>query len=419
MKVTLEPLAVTDSRLAPIGSVASASVLPFLQSDFWSRFKEAFGWRGLAFRLSVSGLSASVPSSIELRVLLRSLAGPLCFAYLPGGPALDCPADSRSELLAALGSALRRHLPPLCLFIRFDPPWYETEEGPVGGGEEPQSPEQGRASGEASLPPSRPVFYPPLRKAESDVQPPDSVFLDLRREEEAILAGMKPKWRYNIRLAAKKGIHVVDEGRSGLPDFYRLYEETSRRDRIAIHPLAYYEKLFELAGADKPGEGGQASVDLRLWVARHDGEAVAAIVTLFMGDRATYLYGASSDSKRSLMPAYALQWAAIRAASQAGCSTYDFYGIPPTEDPGHPMAGLYRFKTGFGGSLVHYAGSWDLSLSPFLYAFWSLAESLRVFWFKKLKKRLGAWKTVLRKKPGAATGSEKSSLDASSRDRLA
>jgi len=216
------------------------------------------------------------------------------------------------------------------------------------------------------------------------VQPPDSTILDLDRSEEEILAGMKAKWRYNIRLAEKKGVIVSEEGRSGLDIFFGLYEETSRRDRIAIHPRAYYETLFEVAGDQAGGEGA----DLRLWVARFEGEALAAIITLFYNGSATYLYGASSDSRRSLMPAYALQWSAIRAARSAGCSSYDFYGIPPRDDPDHPMGGLYRFKTGFGGRLVHYPGSWDFAYRPFLYGFWALAEALRSFWFKVALKRI-------------------------------
>jgi lipid II:glycine glycyltransferase (peptidoglycan interpeptide bridge formation enzyme) len=82
-----------------------------------------------------------------------------------------------------------------------------------------------------------------------------------------------------------------------------------------------------------------------------------------------------------------LQWEAIKAAKTAGCRTYDFYGIPPVEDPDHPMAGLYRFKTGFGGQLRHYAGCWDIPFRPVLYRLYRLAERLRLLWHKKLKKQ--------------------------------
>jgi lipid II:glycine glycyltransferase (peptidoglycan interpeptide bridge formation enzyme) len=124
-------------------------------------------------------------------------------------------------------------------------------------------------------------------------------------------------------------------------------------------------------------------------VARHEGEALAAIITVHYGKEATYLYGASSDERRNLMPAYALQWAAIRAAREAGCSTYDFYGIPPVDDPGHAMSGLYRFKTGFGGEIRHYPGGWDHVLRPVVYEAFRVAERARLFWHKSVRKRLG------------------------------
>lgn len=364
MKVSLQPLSGRVTKEIP----------PFLQAEFWSNFKKGFGWTSLPFLLT-SSPDAPIPLTIELRVLVRALAGPFCFAYVPWGPAVGCPGAFRSELLTAIGRELRAHLPALCLFVRFDPPWYDEEE--------PATRDETLAETRSPRLIARPRFSLPLRKARSDVQPPDSVLLSIDRGENDILASMKPKWRYNIKLAAKKGVSVADEGTDGIPVFYRLYEETSKRDRIAIHPLAYYRKLFDTT----PGLAG--SPDLRLWIARHEGEPIAAIITLFFGETATYLYGASSDVKRSLMPSYALQWAAIRAAREKGCRIYDLYGIPPADDPGHPMAGLYRFKTGFGGRVVHYAGSWDLPFSPLLYGIWTMAESLRAFWFKDLRKRLG------------------------------
>jgi lipid II:glycine glycyltransferase (peptidoglycan interpeptide bridge formation enzyme) len=110
------------------------------------------------------------------------------------------------------------------------------------------------------------------------------------------------------------------------------------------------------------------------------------MVTLFFGATATYLYGASSDEKRHLMPSYALQWAAIKAAKAAGCLEYDMYGIPPTNDDQHPMAGLYRFKTGFGGGLRHYPGAWDYVYLPFVYTLFRSAERSRLLWHKKIRK---------------------------------
>jgi lipid II:glycine glycyltransferase (peptidoglycan interpeptide bridge formation enzyme) len=225
-------------------------------------------------------------------------------------------------------------------------------------------------------------------RAATDIQPPDTVLLDLAADEERLLSRMKPKWRYNVKLAGKKGVEIeetavassTDSGASAIERFYRLYELTARRDRIALHPQHYYGKLAELASLPA------SKADLRIWIARYEGEDLAAIITLFMDGHAVYLYGASSDRHRNLMPAYALQWAAIRAAKASGCGDYDFYGIPPTDDPGHPMSGLYRFKTGFGGIILHKAGSWDYPFHAPLYRIYRLAENGRAFWYKRVMK---------------------------------
>jgi len=340
----------------------------FLQSRFWADFKALADWSYYRYDVSIDeGASNAAP--FALSVLERGLGAGLRFAYVPHGPetgSVSGDAD-RVALLVALAEALRTRVSRSCLFIRFDPAWYIAESETA-----------------AATPPERPVFSEPLRKA-SDVQPPDSVVLDVARSDDEILAGMKPKWRYNVRLAEKKGVTVASEGAAAIADFYALYETTSARDHIAIHPMSYYERLFGLKAAspDEP------KADIRLWIARYDGKALAGIITAFYGKEATYLYGASSDEHRNLMPAYALQWAAIRAAREAGCETYDFYGIPPVDDPNHAMSGLYRFKTGFGGEIRHYAGTWDYVLRPAAYAAFRAAERARLFWHKTIKKRLG------------------------------
>ncbi|MDX9957209.1 MAG: peptidoglycan bridge formation glycyltransferase FemA/FemB family protein [Spirochaetia bacterium] len=353
-------------------------VKDFLQSRFWAGFKCAFGWSSLRFRVE-----SDDTATYELSVLVRKLAGPFVFAYVPHGPEAEYRIGPSQDHLQRLATSLKAWLPRSCMFIRFDPGWYC-----IGG-------ETGT--------PARPEFALPLKKA-SDVQPPDTVVLDLSCTEEELLARMKPKWRYNIRLAEKKNVSITEESSSALDVFYTLYEQTAARDRISVHPKSYYEKLFEHASRYHTGtvqatrvpaifsEGRPSDVkeephpDLRLWVARHDSQALACIVTLFYGTTATYLYGASSDEKRNLMPAYALQWAAIKAARNAGCREYDMYGIPPTNDEQHPMAGLYRFKTGFGGELRHYPGAWDYVFRPLLYSAFHIVELARLFWHKKIMK---------------------------------
>jgi lipid II:glycine glycyltransferase (peptidoglycan interpeptide bridge formation enzyme) len=331
----------------------------FLQSAFWGAFKARFGWTARGFRVDWGEWGVR-PLMVLYRSFGPSPLGPgVGFAYVPWGPELPgFPQDvaSRQAVLAETARALKPLLPGNTAFIRFDPPWYTEGAG---------------------------IFPPPLGKpfhrASADVQPPDTVLIDLAVEEGDILAGMNPKWRYNIRLAERRGVFVRRADEEGLPDFYALFLETGKRDGIAIHSLDYYRTLFSLCR--NYGTGGP---ELRLYLAVHEGEPVAAIIVLFRGEEAVYLYGASSDRKRNLMASYALQWQAMRDAKAAGCHCYDLFGIPPTEEPGHPMAGLYRFKTGFGGRIIHRPGSWDYPCRPVVTGLFRAAEALR--------KKLRTWK---------------------------
>ncbi|MDR1575581.1 MAG: peptidoglycan bridge formation glycyltransferase FemA/FemB family protein [Treponema sp.] len=323
----------------------------FLQSAMWGAFKSRFGWISRVFLVDWADAGGR-----SLLVLSRRLTPGLSMAYVPWGPELPAgfslAEGQETRLLTELAQKLRQFLPRDTAFIRFDPPWYR-EEG-VGG--------------------IAPRLGPPLKRAAADIQPPDTVILDLKPSREEILAAMKPKWRYNTGLAEKRGVQVSRPDLGGLDVFYRLLTKTAQRDGIAVHSLEYYRSLFEVcrdAAGDKPAP------ELRLYTAEHDGDALSAVVVLCRGSRAVYLYGASADIKRNLMASYALQWQAIRDAKASGCEIYDLFGIPPNDDPSHPMAGLYRFKTGFGGTIIHRSGSWDYPCKPLLRAFFNTAEGLR------------------------------------------
>jgi lipid II:glycine glycyltransferase (peptidoglycan interpeptide bridge formation enzyme) len=348
----------------------------FLQSAFWGRFKARFGWQARAFLAEWAGVPAETPAS-PLLVLTRPLVRGASFAYAPWGPelpenliaSLPCPGETtdsrggtlaavRTRALAELARELRPHLPGNTAFIRFDPPWHS-------------------ADGEAA-----PLLEKPLFRAAADIQPADTVLIGLNQDDSALLAAMKEKCRYNIRLSARKGVTVRRAGEAELGVFYRLFEETAKRDGLAIHSAEYYAALFTLAKET----GGPRPIEVRLYIAAHEGEDLAAIITLFRGDEAVYLYGASSNNKRNLMAPYLLQWTAMKDARDFGCKRYDLFGIPPSEDPAHPMAGLYRFKTGFGGAIVHRSGSWDYAYRPPARALFTLAEALRKK-LRTLKKR--------------------------------
>jgi lipid II:glycine glycyltransferase (peptidoglycan interpeptide bridge formation enzyme) len=351
---------VTPSDISLCDEAAS-----FLQSGFWGTFKASFGWEALPF-------AAVWKDGVKALLLLRRRLGPgISFAYVPWGPELPeahsnqaefppefpGPALDGAALLSELARALRPFLPRDTAFIRFDPPWYSAAAAPEIGG--------------------------PLKRAAADIQPPDTVLVDLRAEESAILGTMKPKCRYNIGLAEKKGLRLSRPDGEGLKAFYDLLTETAERDGIAVHGFDYYRRLFELSENPASRKGPE----LRLYTAVHEGETLAAIVVLIWGKQAVYLYGASSNSKRNLMAPYALQWRAMRDAKRGGCAVYDLFGIPPNDDPSHPMAGLYRFKTGFGGTVIHRPGSWDYAYRPFLSTLFTKAEHLRKSYRDRKKNR--------------------------------
>jgi lipid II:glycine glycyltransferase (peptidoglycan interpeptide bridge formation enzyme) len=335
-----------------------------LQSEFWGAFREQLGWQARAFRCRYR------EQAFFLLVLIRELKLRLRLAYVPHGPEVGQPVADREGFLVELSQALRPYL-PRCVFLRFDLPW-----GRKGVGNYPEALKSSAG----------------LCKAGMDVQPPSTVILDLKAEEGELLAAMKSKTRYNIRLAARKDVEVSiarpqpTETRSiepALAEWYRLYKETARRDRITLHSENYYNRLFTLAGNYDTG-----GPELYLLTARHEGELLAGIVLALKGRRAWYLYGASSDRKRNLMPSYALQWRAILLAKERGCRCYDLFGIPPEDDPRHPMHGLFRFKTGFGGQVVNRLGCYDLPYYPLLYRLYRLAEGMRSVYFRRWRKKL-------------------------------
>jgi lipid II:glycine glycyltransferase (peptidoglycan interpeptide bridge formation enzyme) len=169
---------------------------------------------------------------------------------------------------------------------------------------------------------------------------------------------MKSKTRYNIRLARRRGVEVRVTDEKGLEEWHRLHRETARRKGIVEESSKYFEDLFMM-------ENPRGRI--RLLQASRGGGTLAAAVIARYKDRAYYLYGASSARERRVMAPYALQWACITYAREAGCRSYDLYGIPPSNDPSHPMWGLYRFKTGFGGKIRHYRGCWDYPFDRELY----------------------------------------------------
>lgn len=340
-------------QVAPTDQGFLNTARAFLQTAWWAAFKAQHGWSSLAFRVKAEG-QADRP----LSVLLRALPGGFTLAYVPH-------PDVPTSELEALGRALRPHLPRRTLCIRWDLLSGTRVAALAGEGET----EEGSEGDPMPSP-----LPPPFRKPPADVQPPDTVLISLD-DDETLLARMHKKTRYNIRLAEKKGVVVGRSGVERLTEWYALYRETAERDRISIHSERYYRDLFAVAP------------DLSLWLATFEGRVLAGNIVLIHGGQAVYLYGASSNEHRNLMAPYALQWAAMRDCRDRGAVEYDLFGIPPTNDPEHPMHGLYRFKNGFGGDRVHRHGAWDQVLEPLPWWLWTKLDALRVWYFKVWRKR--------------------------------
>ena len=362
----------------------------FLQTPFWGLFKSRHGWNLIRARASF-GAGELSQKQFDFSILVRSFAkGFFSLAYIPLFPNAELlqaagvfgtEANSNeggknfSLLLSELAQALKALLPQNTICVRFDPQVeFATPQERDGFNKNVALASNGAA-----------------KKNAVDIQPPDTTQVDLTKPEEEILAAMKSKWRYNIKLAQKKGVVVQKAARdsaslrAALDVFYDLYKVTSERDGIAMHAKSYYQDLLEFSAERE--RAGEDVPQVNLYIAKHEDDNLGAIMTLFSKTEAVYLYGCSSNVKRNLMPNFLLQWTAMQDAKAYGSRYYDMYGMPPTDDPSHPMHGLYLFKSGFGGKSVHRVGSYDVQLSA-IYKFCVLAENMRAFWHKKVLKKI-------------------------------
>ena len=196
-------------------------------------------------------------------------------------------------------------------------------------------------------------FVIPLKDAEGN-----------QRSEDDVLKGMNQQWRRNIKKAAKAGVEVTRATEADLDSelaaFHTLYVHTAERDHFTPRPLSYFQTMFRALLAEEPDR-------IRLYLARHEGDLVAATIWVRVGGHTWYSYGASSTEKRDVRGSNAVQWPMISDSIAAGADVYDLRGITDTLDPDDPHVGLIQFKVGTGGEAVEYAGEWDLPLNPLLY----------------------------------------------------
>jgi peptidoglycan pentaglycine glycine transferase (the first glycine) len=297
-----------------------------LQSGEWGELKSHFGWEAVRI----------VDGDCGAQILFRRLPLGLSFGYLPKGPvAKKAPGNGFWQTVEK--ACQNRH----AVFLKIEQDgWQENHPG---------------------FTISRPEFH----KSPQHIQPAGTLLVDLNASEEAIFNKMKPKTRYNIRLAGRKEV-VVHES-SDVERFHRLLNVTGHRKEFHVHSLEYYQQAYNLF---------HPAGKCELFFADYQNQTLAAVMVFLQGKQAYYLYGASSDEQRNRKPTYPLQWEAIHWAHKMGCTEYDMWGIPDgiqdeigveDEEREDGLWGVYRFKRGFGGEIRHALDPLDRIFNPLVY----------------------------------------------------
>jgi len=307
-----------------------------LQSGEWGELKSRFGWQAVRI---ISG-------TVGAQVLFRKLPAGRHIGYLGKGPV----GGSIEPLMPELDAITRQYR---SIFLKVEPDGWQD-----------QTSEDSQAF-QAGWIPSKPI------------QPQRTVMVSLQGSEDEILSRMKQKTRYNIRLAQRKGVTIRAD--SDLAAFHAMMKQTGERDRFGVHSQAYYQAAYDLF---------YPSGSCELFTAFYNENPLASLMVFARGKTAWYLYGASSNEMRNLMPTYLLQWQAMLWAKEKGCLGYDLWGIPDMEEStlednftqreSHEgLWGVYRFKRGFGGDILRSRGAYDRVYSSGLYALYQSFTRLR------------------------------------------
>ncbi len=305
-----------------------------LQTSMWGELKSRFGWRSEQFIREKTGA----------QILLRRLPFGFHIAYLPKGPV----GTDWNNLWPEIHSYCKQKQ---TVFLRVEP---DIEETPFTGYLEQM---------------------PGFIKVDDTIQPRQTILVDISGSPESWLARMKQKARYNTRLAERKDVKITDC--KDFDAFNRLMKKTGERDGFGVHSMEYYKTAYK--AFEKKGH-------VALLQAEFSGKPLAMLMVFAHGDRAYYLYGASGDEERQRMPAYLLQYEAMKWASSRGCSVYDLWGIPDMpeadleagfENRSDGLWGVYRFKRGLGGRIYRSVPGYDYVYNPFLYKIlrWRMNQS--------------------------------------------
>ncbi|MBX3005087.1 MAG: peptidoglycan bridge formation glycyltransferase FemA/FemB family protein [Anaerolineales bacterium] len=323
-----------------------------LQTGQWARAKEPFGWTAHYKTWEQDGKLVAAAQILQRSVRLPLIGKELCMLYVPKGPLL---ADwNDAALRARVLAGLRETAKELgAFFIKIDP---DLAYGYGLPGAEDERVVPAAADFVAELKSAG------WRYSNEQVQMPNTMLIDIDKSEEDILAAMKQKGRYNLRLSQKKGVTVRRGTPADFATFYKMYAETSVRDGFVIRSEEYYRAVW-----DKFYNAGL----LVPLLAEVEGEVVAGLMLFIYGEQSWYIYGMSRALHRETMPNYLLQWEAIRASREAGCKVYDLWGAPDEFNEADAMWGVYRFKLSLGAYEARHIGAWDLPMQPAVYSMYT------------------------------------------------
>jgi len=359
MSLQVRPIS-RDEHIDVLTRRGSAS---FLQCPSWGEVKaqwrhESLGWQDPTGALVGAALVLYRPMPVLRRYL----------AYLPEGPAI--PWEVAAKDLATWLDPLVSHLRGAgCFGVKMGPPvptrrWSAaTLKTVVAAGGATRltdvEPDERFSDGAAVAEALTAAGWRPPKKGNGFAagQPQHVFQVPLAgRTEAELLTGFNQQWRRNVKKADKSGVDVSHGGAENLPEFHAVYLETAARDGFTPRPLDYFQRMWTALHNEDPDR-------IRLYLARHEGDVVAATIMVRVGSHAWYSYGASTLAKRDVKGSNAIQWRMMRDALAAGADVYDLRGISDTLDPDDPLFGLIGFKLGTGGEAVEYVGEWDLPLN--------------------------------------------------------
>jgi lipid II:glycine glycyltransferase (peptidoglycan interpeptide bridge formation enzyme) len=335
-----------------------------LQTWQWGEIKSQFGWipYPLVWRDS-SGQVVAGALVLQRRMMNQVFALRLSVMYVPRGPLLNWDnRDLAERVLKNLQSFAHQHG---AVFIKIDP------DLPLGFGVPDEEDAVENPVGEEIRGLLKANGW---RFSDEQIQFRNTVEVDLRPDEDDMLMRMKSKTRYNVRLAARRGVKVRPGGVDDIDLLYQMYAHTSVRDDFLIRGETYYKTVWQTffkAGLAEP------------LIAQVESQAVGAVVIFRFAGRAWYIHGMSLDEHREKMFNYRLQWEGMVRAKAAGCHTYDMWGAPDTFNEEDPLWGVYRFKDGFGGRVVRTLGAWDFPTRPLIYRLYSQILPGILRWMRK------------------------------------